>query len=425
VIFDFVSSLSTTWRVVKLSQQLFAGECNGSIKDFDHCLTALANITFSLLLMTIMSDADADVTAVVRGACISLLSLLFKLVNHRAMLYKVSDVCMDINENRLSKFELALILTKVIETLTVEDSQYNFTQHFYSDDLLDLGAGQVPKGTVRFLEEHIIIHTHTHTHTHTRMYTYTYIRIYRFFPNISPLDDAEEDLDVDMPPLPLPLVQLFGHDSRGEWAGVPNPIVNQQVNVEKLLLELQQEQGKVQKLSLCTPLATRTASPIPTQRQAISLEQQLEMQRQNHEVLLREQSASLQMYPQQQQHHQGGGGGYIDSMSQEPNAYGSTFLTSSNASSVRAPQEMYPPPPPLLLQDQQQRYVKYMDPPPPMQQLSLSSRPPDEWVSDQDLGLAFRTSQPVARNPSLSMAPVSRANTQSSSWKQHHPYAGV
>jgi len=50
VIFDFVSSLSTTWRVVKLSQQLLAGECNGSIKDFDHCLTALANLTFSLLL---------------------------------------------------------------------------------------------------------------------------------------------------------------------------------------------------------------------------------------------------------------------------------------------------------------------------------------------------------------------------------------
>ena len=149
VIFDFVSSLSTTWRVVKLSQQLLAGECNGSIKDFDHCLTALANITFSLLLMTIMSDADADVTAVVRGACISLLSLLFKLVNHRAMLYKVSDVCMDINENRLSKFELALILTKVIETLTVEDSQYNFTQHFYSDDLLDSGAGQVPSALCR------------------------------------------------------------------------------------------------------------------------------------------------------------------------------------------------------------------------------------------------------------------------------------
>ena len=262
------------------------------------------------------------------------------------------------------------------------------------------------------------MYTYIHTYVlHTNIHTY------RFFPNISPLDDAEEDLDVDMPPLPPPLVQLFGHDSLGEWAGVPNPIVNQ-VNVEKLLLELQQDQGKVQQLSLCTPLATRTASPIPTQQQAISLEQQLEMQRQNHEELLKEQSASLQMYPQQQQHHQGGGGGYIDSMPQEPYAYGSTFLTSPNASLVKASLQMYQSPPPLLLQDQQQRYVKYMDPPPPMQQLSLSSRPPDEWVSDQDLGLAFRTSQPVARNPSLSMAPVSRANTQSSSWEQH-PYAGV
>ena len=204
------------------------------------------------------------------------------------------------------------------------------------------------------------------------IYIYMYSYIYRFFPDIYPLDDAEEDLDIDMPPLRPSLVQLFGHDSLGEWAGVPNTIVNQEVDVQKLFE--QQEKVKMQQQSLDTPLR-------------ISLEQQLQIQRQNHEQLLQQQYASLQMYPQQQQHHQGGGG-YIDSMPQEQYADGSTFLQSGNASL--------------------QRY-------------------PDAWVSDEDLGLAFRTSQPLARNPSLSMAPAPRANTQSFSWTQHvsNPYAGV
>ena len=50
----------------------------------------------------------------------------------------------EVNENRLSKFELALLMTKLIDVCTVEVVQYNFTEHFYrhpkeSDELMQAG----------------------------------------------------------------------------------------------------------------------------------------------------------------------------------------------------------------------------------------------------------------------------------------------
>jgi hypothetical protein len=39
----------------------------------------------------------------------------------------------DINENRLTKFEFALGVTKVLEDFLEDDVQYNYVQHFYSD----------------------------------------------------------------------------------------------------------------------------------------------------------------------------------------------------------------------------------------------------------------------------------------------------
>lgn len=39
----------------------------------------------------------------------------------------------DVNENRLSKFELALLISKMIDDVTLEEVQFNFVEHFYSD----------------------------------------------------------------------------------------------------------------------------------------------------------------------------------------------------------------------------------------------------------------------------------------------------
>ena len=45
----------------------------------------------------------------------------------------VADAMRDVNENRLSKFELALLITKIIDDVTLEEVQFNFVEHFYSD----------------------------------------------------------------------------------------------------------------------------------------------------------------------------------------------------------------------------------------------------------------------------------------------------
>ena len=78
------------------------------------------------------------------GACVSGVSLFIKLVMHRRSLNKLEHALKDVNENRLSKFELALLMTKLIDVCTVEVVQYNFTEHFYrhpkeSDELMQAG----------------------------------------------------------------------------------------------------------------------------------------------------------------------------------------------------------------------------------------------------------------------------------------------
>ena len=45
----------------------------------------------------------------------------------------LAEALRDVNENRLSKFELALLLSKMIDDVTLEEVQFNFVEHFYSD----------------------------------------------------------------------------------------------------------------------------------------------------------------------------------------------------------------------------------------------------------------------------------------------------
>ena len=49
-------------------------------------------------------------------------------------LYAIARPLEDLNENRLSKFEFALLITKIMEDFLSSDIQYNFVQHFRSSD---------------------------------------------------------------------------------------------------------------------------------------------------------------------------------------------------------------------------------------------------------------------------------------------------
>lgn len=47
----------------------------------------------------------------------------------------IRSLCGSINENCLNKFEMALGITKIIEDLSDRDVQYNFIQHFKSNEV--------------------------------------------------------------------------------------------------------------------------------------------------------------------------------------------------------------------------------------------------------------------------------------------------
>ena len=131
-------SFSTLWRMMVLANQLASSKCNASFQDFDHSITAQQ---YSLLTGAgICAGAECFRTS----ACVSGVSLFLKLVMHRRSLNKLEHALKDVNENRLSKFELALLMTKLIDVCTVEDVQYNFTEHFYrhpkeSNELMQAG----------------------------------------------------------------------------------------------------------------------------------------------------------------------------------------------------------------------------------------------------------------------------------------------
>ena len=132
-----------------------------SRQDFEHILTSVSNIIFSLVLIWFMAHEDESIEAVLSGVCVTMATLLLKLIMHRIRLDNLSDALLDINENRVSKFELALLLTKFVDDITVEDVQYNFTEHFYTNPL---AAG----------------------------YSDTQRRAAELFPDIEPLDDEDE-----------------------------------------------------------------------------------------------------------------------------------------------------------------------------------------------------------------------------------------
>ncbi len=59
--------------------------------------------------------------------------MVYGQVDEKQRNQDLADAMRDVNENRLSKFELALLITKIIDDVTLEEVQFNFVEHFYSD----------------------------------------------------------------------------------------------------------------------------------------------------------------------------------------------------------------------------------------------------------------------------------------------------
>lgn len=128
-------NLSTSWRVICIAEQIYNKKVNASVKDFEFTLTTVANLMFTLVLLMMLGHQDEEednMIGILSSLAISLLSLLRAMVHQSLELNDLCDVFSDVNENRLSKFETALLMKKVMERLLDTSIQYNFVQHFYT-----------------------------------------------------------------------------------------------------------------------------------------------------------------------------------------------------------------------------------------------------------------------------------------------------
>eukprot|EP00282_Hemiselmis_andersenii_P007977 CAMPEP_0114163706 /NCGR_PEP_ID=MMETSP0043_2-20121206/30238_1 /TAXON_ID=464988 /ORGANISM="Hemiselmis andersenii, Strain CCMP644" /LENGTH=419 /DNA_ID=CAMNT_0001260239 /DNA_START=144 /DNA_END=1400 /DNA_ORIENTATION=+ len=106
-------SVSTTWRLSCIIKQLMDRKANKSVKDFADALTNVSNMMYTLALLLV----GGDVAGLGPSLCLSTFSLLRMLTAQQLLLSQVCDGLKDVNENKLSKFEFALILTKICDQM--------------------------------------------------------------------------------------------------------------------------------------------------------------------------------------------------------------------------------------------------------------------------------------------------------------------
>jgi len=137
IIFTLVVNLSTCYRSFVMLGAVLRASVNKSLLDMDAKLTTLSSIIYSIVLLVLVeepstSNSAASSTGVGTALAIQLFSLFFKLITEKVGLSNVAEPLKDLNENRLNKFETALLWVKIMEDFLQEDIQYNFVQHFNS-----------------------------------------------------------------------------------------------------------------------------------------------------------------------------------------------------------------------------------------------------------------------------------------------------
>jgi len=116
---------------MNVSMLLFSTQVNNSLyRDGMDAIASAFNIFFNLVCLVFSgrSFGEGGVLWISIFASIMNLVILIMSTMYHAELLKC--LVKDINENRLSKFEIALGIVKMIEDLVEDDVQYNFVQHF-------------------------------------------------------------------------------------------------------------------------------------------------------------------------------------------------------------------------------------------------------------------------------------------------------
>ncbi len=205
LVWVMVCNLSMTYRAFVMISAILHLQVNKSLTDMDIKLTSVSGIIFLLVLIIVIDDkssGSSPQTAAGLGSALAvqLASLFFKMVQEKIGLGLVVTPLKDLNENRLSKFEMALLLIKLMEDFLPDDIHYNWVQNFNSKEPLmpDLDHPQYQFTDVG--EDH----TGIWDEGHVDKLLWTYVS-----------EDPEVRKNVYMQPLNKSLADRYGHDGQG------------------------------------------------------------------------------------------------------------------------------------------------------------------------------------------------------------------
>ena len=118
-----------SWDILR--KLLFNNQCNASlVKDGINKITGILNIMFNLMVLVFAEITFTDQAALWISIILSVFNLTIQILLEKEKQKFITSLFKDINENRLSKFELALGLVKCMEDFLEDDVQFNFVQHF-------------------------------------------------------------------------------------------------------------------------------------------------------------------------------------------------------------------------------------------------------------------------------------------------------
>jgi len=127
--------MSNTFRAWEtLRKVFFSDQINASIvKDGINKVTALLNILFNLVVLVFSDTTFAEGGLLWVSIILSAVNVVIQILLEKEKLKFMTSFFKDVNENRLTKFEIAIGMTKCMEDLLEDDVQYNFVQHLGGD----------------------------------------------------------------------------------------------------------------------------------------------------------------------------------------------------------------------------------------------------------------------------------------------------
>lgn len=184
------------------------------------CFRRLSAICRSSSCKVFLFFSGGRIDVIFGFAAGTLASLLFQLTSEKCQLQALAMPLKDLNENRLSKFETALLWCKILEDFLQEDVQYNWVQIFNSKRPLMPDVQNHPQYKV----DGIGVDETGHCDAgHMDGMLITHVSA-----------DVEKRMQYYMPPLDKKLAAKFGHDGLGlQFNPAYNPKIRQQTELRQ------------------------------------------------------------------------------------------------------------------------------------------------------------------------------------------------